>query len=171
MEVDMYDLLRVIKRLARIFNWVAGWSLIGMTGLTCADVVLRAFRHPILGTYEIVGFLGAVVIAFAMAETTVERGHVAVEFLVSKLPLRVQGIIYLITHILGIILFALIAYECWSYGNDLKASGEVSLTLKLPFFPVLYGISVSAMVVCLILLGDIFLMLTRGPGEWYQWEE
>ncbi|HEX15651.1 MAG TPA: TRAP transporter small permease [Deltaproteobacteria bacterium] len=167
----MYDLLRFIKRLARILNWIAGWSLIGMTALTCADVILRAFRRPILGTYEIVGFLGAVVIAFALAETTVERGHVAVEVLVTRLPLRIQGIIYLITHLLGIFLFLLIAYECWSYGNDLKASGEVSLTLKLPFFPILYGISVSALVVCLILLGDIFLMLTRGPGEWYHWEE
>ncbi len=152
-------------------NWIAGWSLIGMTALTCADVILRAFRRPILGTYEIVGFLGAVVIAFALAETTVERGHVAVEVLVTRLPLRIQGIIYLITHLLGIFLFLLISYECWSYGNDLKASGEVSLTLKLPFFPILYGISISALVVCLILLGDIFLMLTRGPGEWYHWEE
>lgn len=167
----MYDLLRFIKRLARILNWIAGWSLIGMTALTCADVILRAFRRPILGTYEIVGFLGAVVIAFALAETTVERGHVAVEVLVTRLPLRIQGIIYLITHLLGIFLFLLISYECWSYGNDLKASGEVSLTLKLPFFPILYGISISALVVCLILLGDIFLMLTRGPGEWYHWEE
>lgn len=142
-----------------------------MTALTCADVILRAFRRPILGTYEIVGFLGAVVVAFALAETTLQRGHVAVEFLVTKLPLKVQGVIYFITHLLGIGLFLLIAYECWSYGNDLKTSGEVSLTLKLPFFPVLYGIAVSALVVALILLGDTFLMLFRGPGEWYYWEE
>lgn len=167
----MLDLLRFIKRLSRILNWVAGWSLVGMTALTCADVILRCFRRPILGTYEVVGFLGAVVISFALAETTLERGHVAVEVVVSRLPLKIQGIIYLITHLMGIGLFLLIAYECFSYGNDLRASGEVSLTLKLPFFPVLYGISFSALVVSLILLGDIFLMLARGPGEWYRWEE
>jgi len=167
----MYDFLRSIQWLSALLNYIAGWALVGMTGLTCADVVLRAFRRPILGTYEIVGFLGAVVISFALAETTLKRGHVAVEALVKHLPLRVQGVIYFVTHLLSILLFALIAYECWIYAGDLKASGEVSLTLKIPFYPIMYGIACSAIVVCLIMLGDIALMTLRGPLKWYHWEE
>ena len=48
----------------RIFIYVllgiAAISLIVMMVLTCADVIMRAFRKPISGTYEIVGFLAAV---------------------------------------------------------------------------------------------------------------
>ena len=157
--------------IAGFLNVMAGWCLVGMTVLTCADVILRLFRRPILGTYEIVGFLGAAVAAFAMAHTTIRRGHVAVEVLVSRLPLRVQVIIYLVTHLLGVVLFALIAYECVRFGNDLRLTGEVSLTVQIPFFPVLYGISFSSLVVCLVLLVDFWRVLTGGAQTWYQWEE
>ncbi len=137
-----------------------------MMGLTCADIVLRLFRRPILGTYEIVGFLGAVVASFAMAQTTIERGHVAVQIVVQRFSPRVQEIIYLITHLLSLLLFALLAYECVRYGNDLQASGEVSMTIQLPFFPILYGIALSAVTVCLVLLVDILLMMTKRAEAW-----
>ncbi len=137
-----------------------------MMGLTCADIVLRLFRRPILGTYEIAGFLGAVVASFAMAQTTIERGHVAVQIVVQRFSPRVQEIIYLITHLLSLLLFALLAYECVRYGNDLQASGEVSMTIQLAFFPILYGIALSAVTVCLVLLVDILLMMTKGAEAW-----
>jgi TRAP-type C4-dicarboxylate transport system permease small subunit len=162
---------RKVRSLADFLNLVAGWCLVGMTALTCADVILRCFRHPILGTYEIVGFLGAAVAAFAMAHTTMRRGHVAVEVLVSKLSPRVQVIIYLITHTLSIILFIMIAYECARFGNDLHATGEVSLTLQIPFYPVLYGIAFASVVVCLVLVVDFWRVLTGGAQAWYRWEE
>jgi len=142
-----------------------------MMGLTSADILLRLFRRPILGTYEIVGFLGAVVAGFAMAQTTIERGHVAVQVVVTKFSSRVQEVIYLITHLLSVVLFALLAWECARYGDDLRTSGEVSLTLQLPFFPVLYGIAFSAAIVCLVLVVDILLVITRGAEAWYRWEE
>lgn len=142
-----------------------------MMFLTCADIILRLFRRPILGTYEIVGFLGAMVAGLAIAQTTIERGHVAVQVVVTRFSPRVQEIIYLITHLLSIFLFALLAWECVGYGNDFRASGEVSLTLRLPFYPVVYGIALSAIVVCLVLFVDILQVLTKRAEVWYQWEE
>ncbi len=162
----MPKLIRLTRLLSRILNWVAGCSLVGMMGLTCADIVLRLFRRPILGTYEIVGFLGAMVASFAMAQTTIERGHVAVQVVVQRFSSRVQEVIYLITHLLSLLLFVLLAWECVRYANDLWASGEVSMTLQLPFFPVLYGIALSAVTVCLVLLVDILLMMTKGAEAW-----
>ncbi len=35
--------------------------------LTCADVVLRYFRYPIKGTYDIIGILGGVLIALPLS--------------------------------------------------------------------------------------------------------
>lgn len=158
---------RFVTWLSMILDKIAGWSLVGMMLLTVADVILRLFRRPILGTYEIVGFLGAIVIAFAMPHTTLRRGHVAVEILVSRLSLSAQSLINLITRILSIILFGLIGWECFQYGNELKAAGEVSMTLRLPFYPVLYGIALAAAVVCLVVVSGIFKSMARGVREWY----
>ena len=137
--------------------------------LTCTDIVMRLFRRPIPGTYEIVGFLGAMVAGFALAQTTIERGHVAVQVVVTRFSPRWQKIIYLITHLLSILLFALLAWECMRYGNDFRVSGEVSLTIRIPFYPVVFGIAFSAAVVCLVLIVDILQVMTRKAGVWYQW--
>ena len=40
-----------------------------------------------------VGFLGAVFAAFSLGYTSVHRGHIAVDFLVQKLPARVQSLV------------------------------------------------------------------------------
>jgi len=153
-----------------LLNIIAGISLVAMTALTCADVTFRLFRHPILGTYEIVGFLGASVAAFAMAYTTMKRGHVAVEVLVIQLPKRVRFTIYLVTKLLSLAVFALLCFECIRYGNDLKVSGEVSLTLELPFFPVLFGIAFSSFAVCLVLWMDFWMVITGKKKPWHRWE-
>jgi TRAP-type C4-dicarboxylate transport system permease small subunit len=109
------------------------------------------------------------VAGFALAQTTIERGHVAVQVVVTRFSPRSQEIIYLITHLLSIFLFALLAWECVRYGNDFRASGEVSLTLRMPFYPVVYGIAFSAVIVCLVLFVDILQVMTKKAGVWYQW--
>jgi len=157
------------KGLARYMYYVAGTAIVSMMVLTCADVVLRlgvTFYHeyrwslfssfmPIPGTYELVCFLGAVAVSFAMAHTSVEKGHVAVSLIVRLLPERIQNIIGSITGTFGIILFALLSWQSVLYANDLRASGEVSLTLQLPFYPFVYGIAFASFAVCLVLVLEL----------------
>ena len=140
--------------LARRLGIIAAVAIFSMMALTCADVILRLFRMPIPGTYEIVSFMGAVAVSFAIAHTSVEKGHVAVSLVVQLLPKRAQAVIESILAALGIILFALIAWQSVLYGLDCQDSGEVSLTLQLPFYPIIYGVALGAGVVCLVLLVD-----------------
>jgi TRAP-type C4-dicarboxylate transport system permease small subunit len=147
--------------LAQKLDMVAAIAIVAMMSLTCADVVLRLFRKPVPGTYEIVSFLGAVAVSFAIAHTSAEKGHVAVNLIVRILPKRVQGIIESIVSISGIILFALIAWQSVLYGMDCQRTGEVSLTLQLPFYPVIYGVALGAAAVCLVLLVDLVNAIAR----------
>lgn len=135
--------------------WVAGAAIVAMMLLTCADVVLRYFRRPIPGTYELVCFFGAVAVSFAMAHTSIEKGHVSVSFVVSLFPSRVQGLIECLTSCFGLFLFGFIGWQSVMYAHDLHTSREVSLTLELPFYPFVYGIGFSAGIVCLTLLSDL----------------
>jgi len=157
----MNYLIKIVNGLAQRLYWIAGAAIVTMMLITCADVVLRYFRKPIPGTYELVCFLGAVAVAFAMAHTSVERGHVAVSLVVRYFPRRVQGFIDAVTSIFGLVLFALIAWYSLQYAGDLRATGEVSLTLELPFYPFVFGVGFSAIAVCLVLLTDLYNSLVK----------
>ncbi|MBW2016008.1 MAG: TRAP transporter small permease [Deltaproteobacteria bacterium] len=152
---------RFSDRFARVLYWIAGIAIILMMLLTCADVILRLFRRPIPGTYELVCFFGAVAVGFAMAHTSNERGHVSVSLIVRLLPNRLQAGIETLTNLLSLILFALISWRSVLYASSLRASGEVSLTLKLPFYPFVYGIGIAAGAVCLVLFVDLVKSSTR----------
>ena len=137
--------------------------------LTCADVLLRlgvTLYHnyrwgflegvkPIPGTYELVGFIGAVAVSFAMAHTSVEKGHVSVSLVVRLLPSKLQALIETLTTLCGMLLFAILSWQSFTWGYELQARGDVSLTLEVPFFPFVYGIGFAAAVVCLALLVDL----------------
>jgi TRAP-type C4-dicarboxylate transport system permease small subunit len=157
----MNTLERIAQSLAKNLYWVAGAAIIIMMMLTCADVVLRYFRRPIPGTYELVCFLGSVSVAFAMAYTTIEKGHVSVSFVVDLFPKKIQDIIACLTTSFGLCLFVFVTWQSMVYANDLRLSNEVSLTLELPFYPFVYGIGFSAAIVCLILLCDLINHLKK----------
>jgi len=170
---------KISKHLARILYWIAGIAIVSMMLLTCADVILRlavtlyhrydlAFLSPftpIPGTYELVMFMGAVAVSFAMAHTSVEKGHVSVSLIVRLLPQRIQAVIGSITTLIGLILFSLLSWQSVVYANDLLASGEVSLTLELPFYPFVYGIGFAAAAVCLVLLLELSRNLVKVFGK------
>lgn len=150
----MRSVQRGLERISAGFNHLAGAAVVGMMVLTCADVVLRWFRMPIPGTFELVGFIGTVIISFSLAYTSIEKGHIAVEFVVNQLPLRLQIAIEAVTSLLGAALFALISWQSLIYASDLRHSGEVSVTLTMPIHPFIYGIAAGCGLLVLVLLAD-----------------
>ncbi len=81
----MKTIVSIIHSLSRLMYGIAGLALAGIVFLTMADVILREFKLPIVGTYEIVSLLGAIVIGFAIPQTSLERGHVLMDFLTERL--------------------------------------------------------------------------------------
>jgi TRAP-type C4-dicarboxylate transport system permease small subunit len=151
----MNALSAVARGLSRFMYVIAGIALAGSMFLTVADVILRQFKVPIVGTYELVGLLGAVVVGFAIPQTSRLQGHVIMDFVTAKLSRSWQRPFHVITRILAIGTFAIIAWNLWALGNDLRKSGEVTLTLQLPFYPVAYGIALCCIVECLVLFVDM----------------
>jgi TRAP-type C4-dicarboxylate transport system permease small subunit len=152
-------LVNSIGRLSSLLNIIAGVAITFVMGLTVLDVILRSFRKPIVGTYELVALSGAVVVGFAIPLTSWMRGHIYVDFLTAKLPKTARSIFNLITRCMGIGLFILIGWNLIKVGIDLKTSGEVSLTLQLPFYPVAFGVAGACFVQCLVLLADMVKIL------------
>ncbi len=140
---------------SRFLFVIAGFALTGTMLLTVADVILRAFKRPILGTYELVGLLGAVVIGFALPQTSRLKGHVMMDFLTGKLPDTLQSVLRILTRLLAIGLFAILGWNTWSMGNDFYRVGEVTPTLQLPLYPVTYLMALCFFIECLVLFVDM----------------
>lgn len=155
----MRGFLDQVFKFARFLNIIAGITLTFMMLLTVSDVILRFMRRPIVGTYELVAFSGAVVIGFALPYTSWLRGHIFVDFLISRFPKIVRNIFNLATRLLAICLFLLIGWNLFLYGRDLYRSGEVSLTLQMPFYPVAYGVGVCCFIQSLVLFCDILKVI------------
>jgi TRAP-type C4-dicarboxylate transport system permease small subunit len=153
-------LLRVIKFL----NHIGGAALTFMMFLTVCDVLLRAFGHPIMGTYEIVSQSLAVVIGFGIPKVSADRGPVYMEFVTERLSKQHRAILYTFTRIICILLFILIAYNLIGVGNEFRLSGEVTSTIRLPFFPLAYCVGVCCFLHCFVFLHDI-LRIWRGEYE------
>lgn len=141
--------------------WIAGAALSCLIFLTVADVILRRFRMPIDWAYEVVILLGAITIGFSVPQTTVEKGHVYMDFVTEILPQQWQRVFSIITRFLGIIVFAIFGWRLFPYGNNLSRSGQASPILEMPEYPVAYGIGVCCFIVCLVLLFE-FVQKIRG---------
>ena len=155
---------KTLHNIARIFNWLAAVSVTAMMLLTTADVVLRLFRRPITGAYEIVGLLGSVFTAFALAHTSVEKGHIAVDFLVQKFSLSTQRGFDVGIALVSALLFGFISRHCYLFSKNLRNAGEVSLTLQIPLHPFILGISVGCGLLSIVLLAELVILLTEGTG-------
>ena len=147
-----------------ILKKLAGVLLVGMMLLTCADVVGSLMGHPVLGSEEIVSLFAAMLLAFALPFVHREGGHIGVDLLYLRFPPRVKRVNNMFLSFISAIFFFLTARECYFYGQELKSTGEVSATLQLPTYYVLYAISFACFILFLVLVVE-FLSLVRGKRD------
>ena len=145
----------VLLHVSKWLNAIGAVTLTFMMLLTVADVMLRIVSRPILGTYEIVSILLAVVIGFSIPKVSLDNGHVYMEFLIERLSRRNRSIMFTFTRILCIVLFLLIGYNLFSIANEFRLSGEVTPTIQLPFYPAAYGVGVCCFLECFVFAFDI----------------
>jgi TRAP-type C4-dicarboxylate transport system permease small subunit len=147
---------KIIDLCSYYLNWVAGVGLIAMAALAVGDIIgNKAFKFPLSGGIEVVGFLGVVITAFAISRTQILRGHIEVDFIVERFPRKVRNSIYIFIFICLVALWAVIAWRMFDYGQVLQNTGEVSMTERIPFYPFVYAIAVCSVINFLVLVGQL----------------
>jgi TRAP-type C4-dicarboxylate transport system permease small subunit len=158
----MQKFIRAVQKISEITNGVGGVILVLMMLLTVIDVVLRYVGTPITGTFELMGFAGALVAGLAIAQTSLDGAHVNVDMLTQALHSQQRDVVLVFTKLVGIGIFALLAWALFLKGTDLYKTKEVSLTLHVPYYPVAYGLSFCSLVECLVLISDIVKTIFAG---------
>jgi len=164
----MISIIRInqyVSKLATAVNWLAAAAIVLMMMITTIDVVSRMFRVSIPGTYETIGFLGALGIAFALPYTAAQKGHIAVDFLVQRFSRPARIMVNIFNSTLALLLFSAIAWQCIRYGESLRASGTVSATLEMPVYPFVYGVAAGCLLLCPVLIMDLLLQFKGVESE------
>lgn len=154
-------LARMIYAASRATNVVSCVALILMMGLVFFNVIARAFGHPIFGTYETVGFLASILVAFSIAHRAANNGHIAVNILEDLIPPRILPVLDSIVAILGTGLYLVLAWQCLVYANIMRTSGELSMSMEIPFYPLIIVIALGFFMLALVLLIDLLKSIVR----------
>ncbi|MDD5702813.1 MAG: TRAP transporter small permease [Dehalococcoidales bacterium] len=158
---------RYVNNLSRWLSWIAGIALISMLVLTVADIIgIKIFASPVPGAIEVVAFMAVVVIGFAIAYTQAQHGHIAVDFIVMKLPPRANAIINPLMLILAMALFVFLAWRTLDYGQNLMATGEVSMTQRIPFYPFIFALAFCFLVTFLVLVMEFIKAILKVGKIW-----
>ena len=155
----MVILERISHYLNQILIFIAGLFLIAMIFLTCANVFLRFVWIPVSGTFELMGYFGAVLTAFALGYTQIRRGHIAVDILVLRFSKKAQGILNAINYLICMVFFALAAWQISKYATNLWETGEVTETLQIIYYPFTYGVALGCAVLSLVFLTEFLKLL------------
>jgi TRAP-type C4-dicarboxylate transport system permease small subunit len=160
MKVSFFE--KAVTGLSDFFNMIASAALVLMMVLSCADIFMRyLFSRPITGTYDVVGLSGAVLVSFALPYTMLKKGHVAVELLVQSLSKGKRLVIETFSHLLGISLFLVLVWQAILLSRDMKAAGEVTPTVHLPFYPIVYCMALCFFILSLAIVINLLHVWTK----------
>jgi TRAP-type C4-dicarboxylate transport system permease small subunit len=152
----MHILEKVNIFLNKILMVLGSVAVLLLMAIATTNAFLRVpfIKSTWRGAYETVGFLGAIVIAFALGYTQKRKDHIVVDILTAKFPKRVNRILDGINYFITMIFFAIISWQVFVWGMKISKSGEVSETLKIVFHPFIYSVSFGFAVFSLTLLID-----------------
>jgi len=144
------------------FEWIAFAGLLVMMLVTCVSVVgSKLFLWPVPGNVDIVTLAQIVAITFAAAFTQIIGRHVRVEFFVSRLPKRAQAVLNSFVSLFLIALFVVIIWRSCLLGQSFQATGQVSLSARIPLHPFAYGIALASIPICLVFLREFLSSLAQ----------
>jgi TRAP-type C4-dicarboxylate transport system permease small subunit len=156
-------LVKINDFLNKILMVVGSLAVLLLMSIATVNAFMRLpfLKTTWRGAYETVGFLGAIVIAFALGYTQKRKDHIVVDILTEKFPKRVNRILDGINYFITTIFFAIVSWQIFVWGMKISKSGEVSETLKIVFHPFVYSVSLGFAVFSLTLIID-FLKNFKG---------
>jgi TRAP-type C4-dicarboxylate transport system permease small subunit len=157
----MQNLERFTNFINRLLMWVAGCILGAMILLTCGNICLRLFWMPVKGTFELMGYCGAVIMAFALGMTQIQRGHIAVDVLFLRFSKRTQRILTGLSDFVCTAFFAIVSWQVAKYATILLKTGEVTETLRIIYYPFTYGVALGCATLALAFLTDLLKTLVQ----------
>ena len=157
----MIDILDKISGVvAKVLTTLAGVFLVAMMVLACTNMVMRAVWAPLQGTFELMGFMGAVVAAFSLAFAQRQKAHIAVGILLKRFPSIIRRLADAAMSLASCGFFVLCGMETYKWAAFLVQTGELSETLQIVYHPFVFAASAGCIALAFVLLVDTLKTLT-----------
>jgi TRAP-type C4-dicarboxylate transport system permease small subunit len=152
-------------KISRIFAWLGGVLLLIAAVLVSAEVISRKLLTFVYsGSDEIGAYLFAVGTTWSLAHVLVTRGHVRIDALYGRLPLKVRAAL----DVVALVMLGIVAYTLLDRGLDLflmnyeewnRANTPLRTPLALPQLPWLFGLALFFFSIVVALLRTVVALL------------
>jgi TRAP-type C4-dicarboxylate transport system permease small subunit len=127
---------RVSFFLLGFFLSIGGIALMLMMLYVFGNCAGRAlFRTPIMGTIEIAGLAGAVVVSIAVAFAEREKSNVVVDIVTEALPQRTKSVLESLMLVLSLAVLTAMIYAVIEDGIEAFVTKDTSITTGIPLGP------------------------------------
>jgi len=150
--------------LNKMLIFLGGIFLVGMVLLTCSNIFFRITWVPVKGTFELMGYFGALVAAFSLGHTQLQKGHIAVDVLINSFSQRLQLILRTISSMTCAIFFLIAAWQVAIKATNLMRTDEVTETLRIIYYPFTYAVAFGCLFLALTLIADVIANLFPEKG-------
>lgn len=144
-----------IEKICKFCDYIAYTGISLTIVITVTEFICRSFGRPLEGTYDIIGLIQVVLVCSALPYCTLQKGHIRVDMFMALLPKRVQAVIDSIIGLLSLGFFLFVAWQSVVMGNSFRRTGDVSMTVFIPFYPFVYIIALSCVFMALLTFSDI----------------
>ncbi len=152
---------KFLKKLNSLQVLAGGCLLVLMMSLTCANILLRQFGFPVRGTFEIMGFLGAVIFALSLGYSHEKKEHLYVSIFFDRFPDIIKKTAQIINSFVCIGFFSLLSWQLFKKAVVLKNVHEVSETLRISYYPFILVFSFGVAVLVLLFIYELFIKFRR----------
>lgn len=158
----MQRLSSMVKGVSGILDKLAGICIFAVMLLIVANIIFRTgLKQPILGTYELVGFLTAMAVAFALAQCAFQNGHIAVSFVMERFSQRIQSIVSVFVHAVSLVFWSAVVCHLARFAHAMQIRGLVSPSAEIPVYPFIYFVALGLLGLCLVLMLKYLVSITE----------
>ena len=143
---------------------VAMLLIVLMMFVTVADVVGRMLFKPIPGTFELTRLALAVIVFTSLGYSQIHKVHIAINILVSRLPLKVQNVIEVLNTIISLATFSIVVWQMLKYAERLAGVNQVTAVLRAHVHPWVIVSAVGVLFFCLVLVWDLIVGINKLKG-------
>ena len=159
----MKTLNHFLERFALIILLVGGVGLLMSMFLGVGDVVgTQVLQQPLPGARELTESTMVLIVFGALTYAQIQRSHIRVELLYTRMGPRVQAAMDVITDLAAIIFFGLL---CWQAVNEVFISWEIGEAtvglIRFPLYPARIILAVGTGLLIVRLIIDMFSDIRR----------
>lgn len=138
-------------KMLRWLTTVSGIAIMVMMFYITGDVAGRyLFNNPLPASFKISEMLMVFIIFWSLAYVQARGGHLRLQFLSRRFPPRGQSILDILASIIGIFIFAIIAWQAADWAMKAWQTGEYAQGVwKIPYFPARLTLAIGAFIICL----------------------